>query len=147
MIPMEIGGEGTRTFSPVSWRQIEEAIVALNGKERPFLVLEQAPEQHLSIMATGPGQYCCRLWDGTTGAEIGIVVPGRSSEPVALYLNEVGANELVDPETALRAAKFFAETGRPIPESDWQCPQVPPAALVPVRDTTASRRSCGSRTR
>ncbi len=116
---VEVGGDGTPSFSPQNWDEIAVAIRALDGESKPTLFLVKPNEEYFSIMATADGLYSCGVYGDAIG-EFALISPGESRELVKVYLNEVERRAMVDLDTALKAARTYAERGERDSSLTWE---------------------------
>lgn len=78
---VEVGGDGTPSFTPQNWEQVAAAIRSLDGKSKPTLFLVKPNEERFSIMATADGLYSCAVYSESIG-EFVLISPGESTELV-----------------------------------------------------------------
>jgi len=117
-----------KTYYP-SWEDIVAAIDRLNKFRYPWVWLfigdedEDATVDCLTIMGSD-GVYWLGLSAGKYD-QLRLYDPNKSSEEVQLWTSDQGfADEekyvTYDRELVLRIAKYFGETGEPLPEASWE---------------------------
>jgi hypothetical protein len=117
---LRVGGEGTAEFSPRDWSQVETALLALDGRDRPVVFLVGPNEEYLAIMSTPDDRYNCSFWDPRTGSGRVLQTPGAGSAVVPIYLNEVQEDDLIGRGMMLRAARRYVESGELDPDLPWR---------------------------
>jgi hypothetical protein len=117
-----------KTYVP-SWEEIVAAIDRLNNFRYPWVWLfigdedEDASVDCLTIMG-GEGIYWLALTAGKYD-QLRLYDPTKSSEEIQLWTSDQGfADEekyvTYDRELVLRIAKYFGETGEPLPGAGWE---------------------------
>lgn len=117
-----------KTFSP-SWEEIVAAVRRLDKFCYPWVWLfigdetEDASVDCLTIIG-GNGVY----WLGLTAGkyeQLRLFEPSNGSHEVQVWTSDQGFADqeryvTYDSELVLRIARYFAETGEPLPEANWE---------------------------
>ena len=120
-----------KTFNP-NWDEIIASIDRLDKFRYPWVWLfigdedEDASVDCLTVLG-GDGVYWLALSAGKY-AQLRLFDPSKGSHEVQLWTSDQGfADEEVyvtyDRELVLRIAKYFGETGKPLPEAQWESTQ------------------------
>jgi hypothetical protein len=114
-------GEDDDVSAP-SWKQIEAAIRALDGKRRTMVILGADGESHLAIGGGSSDRYVVYMTFDNMRF-FNLLSRNRADKTVTLFVGGQDSlfpdNTVVDLALALRAAKTFAETGHPDPSCKW----------------------------
>ena len=117
-----------RTYLP-SWEEVVAAIDRLNNFRYPWVWLfigdedEDASVDCLTIMG-GEGVFWLALTAGKYD-QLRLYDPNKSSEEIPLWTSDQGFADqekyvTYNRELVLRIAKYFGETGEPLPEASWE---------------------------
>lgn len=110
-----------------SWMQIEEAIRRLDRFHYPWVWLRLTEEEtdcdYLTVMG-GEGAYWIALTSGEHD-QLRLFDPEKSGREVELWTSDQGFSDhefhvAYDLELVLQVARYFIETGQPLPAATWE---------------------------
>lgn len=103
--------------------RIEEVIGRMDQQRYTETALE-GPDWWVALIGGGSNAYVVSIENRMSGVRFDLVDPGRPpDETVAVVaggqLGSLPARDVVGLDAAVRAARHFAETGKPDPGLDW----------------------------
>lgn len=108
--------------------QIMAAVSQLDGKISSYVMLfpgdpDEPDGVFLAIGGGNDGRYVVNHWSGEDGVETKLIDPTVTSdetvEVMIVHLSERNAQEIVDLETAKKAATVYATTGKLAEDLTW----------------------------